>query len=388
MIGKQTKGQSFRGVLNYLHHKERAQRIGGNMAGKTPRILAAEFRAARDLNPRLTKAVYHASLSLPKTEHLSNDRWNAIADDYINGMGFEGSQYVTYRHGDKDHDHVHIVASRVRITDGSTVSDSWDYPRSEKLIRSLEQQYDLTPAPPSHTRDSKAPTTGERRRYQRTGEPNVRGPLRDQVEHATEGGPTMPHFLKRLKSRGVNARLNTTRTGKIRGISYELDGVAFSGSKLGKAYTFPGLQKYRSVSYEPEMKSSVEAVSQQPPATAAEQAQQQQRTHALASFLDKVLNYYDVERAEGQRYQVQRDDNHLTLTRRHSDETLMQADWSEAEETWQATEPLNLTAADLEHLRGFRQQFQQQLQDEYEQRQRELRRQRQRERSKERELEL
>ena len=81
MIGKQIKGKSFRGVLNYLHDKEQAQRIGGNMAGKTPRALAKEFRAARQLNPQLKKAVYHASLSLPKDEYLEDDRWNEIAGD-------------------------------------------------------------------------------------------------------------------------------------------------------------------------------------------------------------------------------------------------------------------------------------------------------------------
>ncbi|WP_371260830.1 relaxase/mobilization nuclease domain-containing protein [Myxosarcina sp. GI1] len=61
-----------------------------------------------------------------------------MAEDYIQGMGFEGSQYVVYCHGDKDHDHIHIVASRIRITDGTMINNIWDYVRSEKLIRELE----------------------------------------------------------------------------------------------------------------------------------------------------------------------------------------------------------------------------------------------------------
>ncbi|MEL6139832.1 MAG: relaxase, partial [Cyanobacteria bacterium J06628_6] len=69
------KGRSFRGLLNYLHEKEQARLIGGNMAGKTPRALAAEFRVARERNPRLQKTVYHASLSLPKGDVLEDDRW-------------------------------------------------------------------------------------------------------------------------------------------------------------------------------------------------------------------------------------------------------------------------------------------------------------------------
>ncbi len=38
-----------------------------------------------------------------------------------------------------------------------------------------------------------------------------------------------------------------TQEQKIRGISYKLDGIAFSGRKLGKAYTVSGLQKYKNV---------------------------------------------------------------------------------------------------------------------------------------------
>jgi hypothetical protein len=169
MIGKQVKGTSFRGVLNYLHHKDGAEQIGGNMVGNDPRSLAAEFRVSRELNPRLNKAVYHASLSLPKQEYLDDLTWMAIAQDYLTGMGFEHCQYVVYRHTDQDHDHVHLVASRIRLTDGKTVSDSWDYRRSEQVVRQLEQAYQLAAVRPSWQQEKRAPTTGERWLVERTG---------------------------------------------------------------------------------------------------------------------------------------------------------------------------------------------------------------------------
>jgi hypothetical protein len=46
MIGKQVKGTSFRGVLNYLHHKAESEQIGGNIVGQEPRSLVAS--ASRD----------------------------------------------------------------------------------------------------------------------------------------------------------------------------------------------------------------------------------------------------------------------------------------------------------------------------------------------------
>ena len=250
MIGKQIKGTSFRGVLNYLHAKEGSRLIGGNMAGKTPRTLAAEFRVARELNPQLKKAVYHASLSLAKTERVDEERWRAIAADYIEGMGFSGSQYAVYRHADRDHDHIHIVASRIRLTDGSTVSDSWDYRRSEVLLRLLEEHYQLEAVRSSWERESRAPTTGEQRRFVRTGEVGGRVRLQTLIDSATQDRPPMSQFIHRLKDQDVDVRVSCTRNGQVRGISYSLDGVAFSGTHLGKAYTFPGLQKYRGVTYD------------------------------------------------------------------------------------------------------------------------------------------
>ncbi len=250
MIGKQIKGKSFRGVLNYLFGKEGAKQIGGNMEGRNPRELAAEFRFSRQLNPKVSRAVYHASLSLPHKESLDDETWHEIAQKYLQEMGFDMNQYMVVRHVDREHDHAHIVASRIRL-DGSTVSDSWDYRRSEAVIRKLEQEYNLQSVQPSWEKDSRSPTTGERRQLARTGEESVRVRLQRSLDQATRDHPTMPELIERSQQQGVNVRVGYTRTGKVKGISYQLDGVAFSGTHLGKAYTFPGLQKHRGVNYSP-----------------------------------------------------------------------------------------------------------------------------------------
>ncbi len=64
MIGNQTKGKSFRGLLDYLENKEESSLIGGNMFGTNARELAREFRLSRQLNPEAEKVVHHVSLSL------------------------------------------------------------------------------------------------------------------------------------------------------------------------------------------------------------------------------------------------------------------------------------------------------------------------------------
>lgn len=311
MIGKQVKGKSFRGVLEYLHSKKESRLIAGNMGGKTPRTLSAEFAVSRQLNPRLSKAVYHSSLSLPKTEHLNDDQWSAIAEEYLLGMEFTDSQYVVYRHSDKDHDHIHIVASRIRITDGTTVNDSWDYVRSEKLIRELEIKYQLTPTLSSNLKHQRGQTSGEMRLIERTGEESIRTKLQQTIDAETEKPITMPELVNRLKERGIDAKITFTRTGKIKGISYQLDDVAISGTHLGKAYTFPGLQKHREISYDHHLhhQELIKASEREPVSQTIEQreseinkqiklaqTQQRERSLIIAPILRDYIN--EVKRAE------------------------------------------------------------------------------------------
>ena len=319
MIGKQIKGKSFRGVLEYLHSKQESRLIAGNMGGKTPRTLSTEFAVSRQLNPRLAKAVYHSSLSLPKTEHLDDDTWSAIAEDYLTGMEFNDSQYVVYRHTDRDHDHVHIVASRIRITDGTTVNDSWDYVRSEKLIRELENKYELTPTISSNQKQQRGQTTGEMRLIERTGEASIKTKLIQTIDAETEKAITMPELVNRLKDKGIDANVSITRTGLIRGISYQLDGVATSGTHLGKAYTFPGLQKHRQISYDHNLHhlELIEASERSPVSQTIEQreserskqielatSQQRERSLIIAPILIDYINEVRLAEIETKDYRI------------------------------------------------------------------------------------
>ena len=267
MIGKQIKGTGFRGCLNYVLGKKDAYLIGGTMCGQTPEELAAEFAIARQLRPNLKVAVFHATLSVDRTERLEdseqNDlRWLAIAADYMKTMGFDNNQYTVVKHSDTKHDHIHIVASRIRL-DGSVVDDSWDYYKSQETIRQLEQDYNLKIVAPSWEKDKRAQTTGEHRNLQSKGNKSVRVQLQDLIDEVTQDNPTMPEFVERLQQQGVEVQVRLTRTGFSKGISYNLDGVALSGTQLGKAYTFSGLQKHRGVSYDQQQDNAlIEALMQ------------------------------------------------------------------------------------------------------------------------------
>lgn len=64
------------------------------------------------------KPVFHAMLSLRPGESLTTPQWRQAVTKYMTDLGFdESNQYVAVMHQDKDHQHVHIVANRIRLDD-------------------------------------------------------------------------------------------------------------------------------------------------------------------------------------------------------------------------------------------------------------------------------
>jgi hypothetical protein len=165
MIGKIVKGTSFRSALSYLVSGKtptsgrRGVIIGSNMAGNTPRQLASEFGAFRKLRPTLGKAVLHVSLSpSPQDRRLTDAEFADIGQQYLDGMGFGDCPFVIVRHDDTDHQHIHLLASRI-TTSGEVVSDKQDFKRSEALIHKLETAFGLAAVASSTTTTTKRRNT-------------------------------------------------------------------------------------------------------------------------------------------------------------------------------------------------------------------------------------
>ena len=254
MIGKITKGNGFAGVCSYILDKDEARLIGGNMVSTTPRQLAAEFRVFSQKNQRVQLPVEHISLSpSPGDRELDDTEWQALAIDLLDGLGMSQNQYIVVLHNDtefegKPRTHAHIIANRVSI-DGQC-ADSWlDFHRAEEVIRHLEQKYELTPVASSWESGKAADTTGQIHRYKREAnlgenpQESIKRRLQKLCDIAAADQPSLGQYKKRLKDAGVETLIRETRTGKIQGISYELSGVAFPGHKLGRSYSWNGLQR-------------------------------------------------------------------------------------------------------------------------------------------------
>jgi Relaxase/Mobilisation nuclease domain len=276
MIGKVMHNSSFRATTRYVIEKSGATLIGGSVAGDSVKELVAEFMWSNDLNPGLKHPVWHMSLSLPHDEHLSDDQFSDLATQYFAGMvlladdhklvadrdrfrqrrdefvldGLSEYQYLVARHSDQEHDHVHIVASRINLNTGNGVELWRDKTRNQKILRCLEVEYGLTPVQNSWDVGKKSATKGQLEKQVTTGEASIQSRLQELIEVAAIGQPEMPEMFERLMRQGVEVRHGWTRTGKSKGISYSLEDVAFAGNQLGGRYSFPDLQKHLGVDYQ------------------------------------------------------------------------------------------------------------------------------------------
>jgi hypothetical protein len=242
------------GVLSYaLEIKDgqpRGKIIGGNMAGNNIDSLKKEFNAVRKVRPDIKKNVWHNSLRLIEGESISEEKFNLIAEKYMDMMGFSQShQRVIVMHNDPEGQHVHIIAQRIGAN-GSVYLGKNENLRSTKIISELEKEFGLVLTKGvdyDHNGKIVMPERSNIRKEEiekalRIDQEPVRLQLQKIIDHALKEKPNFSAFVERLENSGVTVR-PTVAKGAVTGLSFELDGVAFSGSKLGSKYKYTNLTK-------------------------------------------------------------------------------------------------------------------------------------------------
>ena len=248
------RGGGFGGLVEYVFFGDentlRGVIVGGNMAGKNPAALIKEFGLVRRLRPDVARPVWHCSLALPKGEILTPAAWKLVARDFMKKMGFsEFTPYIVVRHSDTDYDHVHIVASRIGI-DSKLWLGKWEAKTAIEATQVLEKEHGLMVTKGLTERaDKKKPTNAEEKIAQITGEEPPRVRLQRWIDEVVLKRPNALKFAELLRDRGVTVRANIASTGTMNGFSFAVDGIAFKGSSLGKAYNWAGLQS-RGVTYD------------------------------------------------------------------------------------------------------------------------------------------
>lgn len=235
-------GKSFKNRVDYIL-KDDHSFICSNMASDYNNVsdLTDEFKTVSSFRQDIKKPVFHAFLSLPKNEHLTDQQWEEIAKDYLKEMNIdiEKHQYICVRHNDTDKEHIHIVANRVGL-DGSVWLGQHSAFNTIAACERLEVKHGLTitQSLKGQKSDVSAPTKNEIEQALRTGEKPARIVLQNALQAAMVGKPDLQTFIDRVQAVGIEPRFNVSSTGNVAGVSFSVGDVAFKGSQLGKKYSW------------------------------------------------------------------------------------------------------------------------------------------------------
>jgi len=288
---------SARATISYAINKKGARVIGGSAAPWVERDqlshnqLQAVVRSATqklmvsiDLNDRVKRSMGHTSISFPPGEDLDDQQLSEYCEKYLAAMILTSEHpellkefnepefrkaveefrenelhkytYSIVRHTDERHPHAHIVYSRINLETERAICTSFERYRSQQILRDLERQYELTAVPNSWEVGRAAQTISQLQKEAATGIVSVQKQLQDLLENVGQRSATVTEFIENAQVEGIEVRMGFTRSGKSKGISYGLDGVAFSGNSLGTRYSFkhsdPGLCKAFDLDYSPE----------------------------------------------------------------------------------------------------------------------------------------
>lgn len=111
------------------------------------------FERLISLNDRTVTNTLHVSLNFDPSEQLSNEKLTAIADRYMEQIGFAGQPYLVYRHHDAGHPHIHIVSTNIQ-SDGKRISmHNMGQNQSEKARKKIETEFGLVKAESKSSQD-------------------------------------------------------------------------------------------------------------------------------------------------------------------------------------------------------------------------------------------
>lgn len=144
MIAKIVQGRGFKGVVNYVLDKNKAELLAADgLRLKDKDSIIRSFITQSSLNP-IAKPVAHISLdfSVQDKGGLTNRKMVEIAQEYMAKMGYGNTQFLIARHHDTDHPHLHLILNRVD-TDGKRISDQNERIRSTQVCKELTVKHGL-----------------------------------------------------------------------------------------------------------------------------------------------------------------------------------------------------------------------------------------------------
>lgn len=236
MIAKIVQGRGFRGVINYVLGKERAQLLQAEgIRLKDREAIIRSFITQSKLNPKITKPVAHISLDFSAQDkgRLTDAFMVKVAQEYLQKMGYSNTQYLIARHHDTDHPHIHMVINRID-NDGRRISDQNEKLRSTKVCMELTKKYGL------YIASGKENVKRERLK----GNDKTKYEIYDALKKAIPQSLTWGQLQATLKQSGIGLEFKMNgNTDKIQGIIFEKDGNRISGSHVDRECSFSKIDR-------------------------------------------------------------------------------------------------------------------------------------------------
>src|SRR5258705_13763469 len=122
MVAKIASPHSIKRALNYNEKKVQSGHAICIYAGNFLKSLdklnfynkLQRFQDLISLNDRAQKSnTLHISLNFHPSEHLDARVLTAIANEYMERIGFGKQPYLVYEHKDAGHPHIHIVTTNI-----------------------------------------------------------------------------------------------------------------------------------------------------------------------------------------------------------------------------------------------------------------------------------
>ncbi len=232
MIAQLSKGSGFGGLVNYandVEHKQTNIIASDGVSLKNNKTITASFKAQAKSNPKVKEFVGHVSLSFSPedTKRMSDSIVREIALQYLHRMGIRNTQFVSFRHHDQPHDHVHIVYNRVDNNGNEIKSDS-NFLKSAAITKILTREYNLTFA------KGKEKVRRERLR----GKDAAKYRIYDTLKAALEKCQTWKQLETYLNKEKITFRFTYHADGLAKGISFSDGKFSFAGSKIDKSMTY------------------------------------------------------------------------------------------------------------------------------------------------------
>ncbi|MFH6936353.1 relaxase/mobilization nuclease domain-containing protein [Flavobacterium sp. FlaQc-30] len=104
------------------------------------------FLKQLELNENVKRNSVHISINFNPSENYSKDKLMAIADSYMEKIGFGEQPYLVYQHHDSGHTHIHLVSINVQ-RDGTRIDmQNIGKNRSEPARKEIEELFGLVKA--------------------------------------------------------------------------------------------------------------------------------------------------------------------------------------------------------------------------------------------------